>query len=121
MKKLFLLLVLFSLQSCIAQQPFEDAEYQAPVFLTVTGVLSMNSDGTASIVQNNEYQRVFHFDGKKDMVEGWKYTVGLRIENPGDLKNRNLIRATLVDYGISVGQARINAVRISQMGKTDKL
>ena len=114
MKKIFPILLSFLLfNSCVAQQ-FEDAEFQEPIYLTVTGVLSMSSEGTASVVQNNEYQRVFHFDAKKDMVEGWEYILRLRVVE-GQLKERDLIRAALVAYGISPKQAKHNAVEFCKI------
>lgn len=123
MKKLILLLFLaLSMASCSAQEPiFEKAEYQPPLFTTVTGVLALSADGTASVVKNNEYQRVFHFDSKVDMVDGWEYVVRLKIEHPEDLEGKKLVTATLVKYGISPKQARINAVEISKAGRTDQL
>ena len=118
MKKLLILLFLFSLTGCRAQyQQFDDdVEYQEPTFTTVTGKISMNENGTASLVQNNEYQRVFHFDSRKDMVEGWEYVVRLRLGHPEDLKQRDLLSATLVGYAISPKQARVNAVKVSKRG-----
>ena len=116
MKKLFLLAFILCLTSCSAQQTFENSTYQEPIFITVTGVMARNDDGTASVVKNNEYQRVFLFDSKDDMVEGWQYVVRLHIEHPEFLKGRKVVPATLVGYGISPRQARENAAQIGQMG-----
>lgn len=112
MKKLFLLLIVFSFQSCYSQQPrFNAVEARKPHYATLQATCTQKTETTVTLVTDN--MRIFQIDAKDDFVLGWEYVVRLQLQK--DQAGKKVNNATLLGYTISPQQAAQNAAKISKI------